>query len=207
MLSTDTGDERIVFASVEDSPFGPDISPDGQRIAFSTSDGRIFTSGIDGKGRNELTDPPTCFDSQPAWSPDGTTIALTRTCQDGDAAVERSQLYVVAADGGVPRPLINGTGDSEVDWSQDGSHLVFTRSFAGGQRHIMLADSNGAVVRQLTSGATENFSPSLAPDGSAVAFVSTRDGNQNVYVISIDGRTERRLTDSRHGASHPAWRP
>jgi dipeptidyl aminopeptidase/acylaminoacyl peptidase len=55
------------------------VSPDGQTIAFmSQTDGTtwdIYTMGLDGAGRTQLTTDP-ANDGLPAWSPDGKTLAF-----------------------------------------------------------------------------------------------------------------------------------
>jgi Tol biopolymer transport system component len=49
--------------------------------------------------------------------------------------------------------------------------------------------------------------PSWSPDGSQVAFTSSRSGNWEIYLVDLQSGTERRLTD--HGAADvaPAWAP
>jgi Tol biopolymer transport system component len=45
--------------------------------------------------------------------------------------------------------------------------------------------------------------PCVAPDGTRIAFVSNRDGRDNVFVIDVDGRGERRV--SHEGGHLPRW--
>ena len=50
-------------------------------------------------------------------------------------------------------------------------------------------------------------SPVWSPDGQRIAFLSRRDGNKELYVVSADGSGQRRLTrDARYPAT-PAWSP
>src|SRR5207302_1622395 len=52
--------------------------------------------------------------------------------------------------------------------------------------------------------------PEWSPDGARIAFSSTRDGNNEIYVMNADGSGVTRLTnESNIGANnyHPSWSP
>ena len=49
--------------------------------------------------------------------------------------------------------------------------------------------------------------PVVSPDGSQIAFTSTRDGGYNVYVMNIDGSNVRALTTGLDRDDYPAWHP
>ena len=40
-----------------------------------------------------------------------------------------------------------------------------------------------------------------------IAFVSDRDGNDEIYVMDADGRNPRNLTKNRHEDGSPSWSP
>lgn len=63
----------------------------------------------------------------PAWSPDGTIIAFTRTPR-GTQTASHSELYFVHTDGsGLQRVTDNNLNESGPVWSPDGSRIAFTR--------------------------------------------------------------------------------
>ena len=61
--------------------------------------------------------------------------------------------------------------------------------------------------RQLTDGPGDDMLPAWSPDGRSIAFVSTRDGNPEIYVMDKDGGNQRRLTFNPTGDWRPAWMP
>jgi Tol biopolymer transport system component len=47
-----------------------------------------------------------------------------------------------------------------------------------------------------------------SPDGSKIAFVSSRDGKANIYVMNFDGSGQTNLSNNPAGGdSNPVWRP
>ena len=51
------------------------------------------------------------------------------------------------------------------------------------------------------------FEPARSPEGTRVAFVSIRDGNQEIYVMGADGGGPVNLTRHEANDSSPAWSP
>ena len=56
----------------------------------------IYVMNADGSAQVDLTNDPSSFDSDPAWSPDGEHIAYSHF---GFSSGERSEIYVMNADG------------------------------------------------------------------------------------------------------------
>ena len=86
-----------------------------------------------------------------------------------------------------------------------GSHDERTNKF---QSAIWLADLEGGQARQFTSGEAADTQPRWSPDGSRLAFVSTRhDGKPQIFVIAVSGGEPRRITTIPQGAHSPVWSP
>lgn len=62
-------------------------------------------------------------------------------------------------------------------------------------------------LRQLTDDPADDLLPAWSPDSRAIAFVSTRDGNPEIYVMDSNGGNQRRLTFNPTGDWRPAWLP
>ena len=53
-----------------------------------------------------------------------------------------------------------------------------------------------------------SFHPDVSPDGSRIAFVSTRSGEQDVWVAGSDGQAARRVTSLTNArVETPRWSP
>lgn len=73
--------------------------------------------------------------------------------------------------------------------SPDGQTVVF--SYKG---DLYTVSAKGGAARQLTSNAAYESSPVWSPDGSRIAFASSREGSLDVYIINMEGGEPRRLT-------------
>ena len=73
---------------------------------------------------------------------------------------------------------------------------------------LHLLDIESGAERPLTTGAASDTCPAWSPDGSLIAFVSTRTGQPQLFVIAPDGGEARQLTSLPHGVvGPPAWSP
>lgn len=60
---------------------------------------------------------------------------------------------------------------------------------------------------QWTFGQGKTSSPVWSPDGNQLAFVSSRDGKPQIYILSKNGGEARQVTFSKNGATNPVWSP
>jgi imidazolonepropionase-like amidohydrolase/Tol biopolymer transport system component len=79
---------------------------------------------------------------------------------------------------------------ADIAVSPDGVHLVF--SLLG---HLFRMQAAGGEAEQLTFGAAYDKEPVYSPDGTALAFVSDRDGSEsNLFLLSLQSGALRQLT-------------
>ncbi|HXP68855.1 MAG TPA: S9 family peptidase [Candidatus Dormibacteraeota bacterium] len=71
---------------------------------------------------------------------------------------------------------------------------------------IWLVSAEGGDARQITRGGSD-MRPRWSPDGKWIAFLSSRDGEQQVYWITLDGGDANRLTSLSGGADTELWSP
>ena len=68
-------------------------------------------------------------------------------------------------------------------------------------------NADGTDQRPLVVGQGEIRLPRFSPDGQWILFASDRDGDFDLYAVSLDGRELRRLTDDPADDYSPDWQP
>jgi len=195
---------RVLYES-EKMVFPGAWSPDGARIAFSSSkDGNpeIYVMDRDGGRVQRLTDHP-AIDVSPTWSPTGREIAFTSD-RSGSP-----QVYRMDAEGlNLTRISLQGSYNAEPAWSPstEFSEIAYASRIEGGVFDIVIHDLLTNQIRQVTYQRGLNESPSWAPNGRHLAFASTRAGDSQIFTVHRDGSNIRQLTFEGTNAT-PGWGP
>lgn len=136
-------------------------APDGLWVAYTASQGgnrEVIRARPDGMGPENLTaDPADDFD--PAYSPDGRTIAFVSTRSE-----DTPKLFVMDADGDRPRLLAELAGPVRRPmWAPNGARLAVEVTVAG-EKTVAVVAADGSGAESLGPGAL----PAWSADGARV---------------------------------------
>jgi tricorn protease len=192
------------------------LSPTGQRAAFEAH-GDIFTVPAEKGDTRNLTNTSNAAERNPAWSPDGKTIAYF-----SDASGEY-QLHLKDQTGFKPATVIDlGPNPSffySLTWSPDSKHLLYT------DKHLHLwyldvphKDEKGndvpagkpVLVETSHQGGFggDGFSAQWSPDSKWITY--TRDLTNTlhaVFVYSLEKHASTQVTDGMSDAASAVFDP
>ena len=191
-----SGGEYVIYDA-------PDISPDGERMVYTTTRHRslpwslsapwrnfeIETSRLNGSGKRRITKDPG-QDVAPAWSPDGTRIAFVR---HGSNA-ESPGIYTVAADGSDQQlvvPFRTGSGEegdlAVYSWGKTGPTWSPNGEMLG---YVLRIDNR---VRNAQGG--------LETLRREVLYTVNADGTELKELFAVEDSLQESI------ATEPAWSP
>ena len=217
-----TGARRVTRSRSVDE-IEPEWSPDGRKIAFSRSGKchtepsdlcmRIWTVNADGSDARRLTpqrlpgllaNRAVSFQA-PTWSPDGRRIAYEQSIWES----QRSNLYVMNADGSGRRRLTRLRNARSPAWSPNGAAIAFTHRPERGNREIFVLTLKTGKIRRLTRTKADESLPQWSPDGRRIVYQRWNGASEedDVFVMNADGGGQRNLTHRPGLDGGPAWSP
>jgi Tol biopolymer transport system component len=120
------------------------------------------------------------------------------------------ELHIMHGNGDVVQLLATTPGPkTDPVFSPDGKKIVFTLGDIdiGTASPLWIVNADGTGLTQLTTDGANDYRPTWSPDGSRIAFVSTRDGNAEIYVMNADGTGQTNITNDDADDNSPAWSP
>jgi Tol biopolymer transport system component len=193
----------------------PVISPDGSRVAFAALND-IYVMPIGGKPENVTKDR--AFDTDPAWSPDGTQLAYS-----SDKGGNLLQIWIRDMKTGQSRQLTTMTTQPQgAVWSPDGRRIgVFNVTGMWRVAEFSVIDVASGAVTKVHDTLPQPGAPTWSPDGrrlaiAAIAPYSTRfrEGTNQILTMSASAAGDDKWftpvpmlgIDSRGGGG-PVWSP
>ena len=189
----------------------PTWSPDGRFLAYtSNQDGtyKIYVLDTETGEHRRLTDRHE-REWTPAWSPDGKWIAFAA---DGHEEIQLGEwgkfkitrhIYKADVNGAHLVQLTDWGTNVGPAWSPDSQWIAFVSYHRGNERNgIYVMDADGRRLRRIDDKAIQarkgivQSECAWSPDGEQIAFsmVVPKDDRMHLYVIDMDGKNFRQLT-------------
>jgi tricorn protease len=177
------------------------ISPTGQRAVFEAH-GELVTAPVEKGDLRNISGTTGAMERDPAWSPDGTSIAAFSDESGEYALTIRNQNGL----GEVRRIPLPPTFYYRPLWSPDNKRIAFSDKklnlwyvdVASGKTQLVDTDLNDSPAR--------SFDPSWSPDSRWLAYTKLMSNQQHVaWVYSIDSRKATQVTDTLSDARFPQF--
>ncbi|HEY5908646.1 MAG TPA: protein kinase, partial [Vicinamibacteria bacterium] len=178
----------------------PRFSPDGTLVAFRSerNGGGLFVMGATGESVRRVSS----FGFNPAWSPDGRSLACaTERLDDPKHRWSTSTLWVVDVAAGGKRQLTT-TDAVQPDWSPHGSRIAYWAMTPAGQRDLWTIDADGGTPMPVTDDLPLDWDPVWSRAGDHLFFSSDRGGSMNLWRVRLDEQT-----GETRGAPEPVTTP
>jgi Tol biopolymer transport system component len=193
----------------------PAWSPQGDRLVYSAEVGpvrKLFVRRLDSGEDAQLTHGD-ADDIQPAWSPDGGTVAFVRSRQEGKR-LEPGDVFGIYDGGDVWTIEVASGQESQrasdafnPSFSPDGTRLALDASW-GGPRRLWVLDAQGRNPQQATTDVSEavwHIRPRWSPDGTKLVFQNLERTKFDVRVVDLATKKMTWVTNDLARDIDPAW--
>ena len=155
-----------------------------------------------GGGREKRLTFDLGFDTDPAWSPDGTKIAFASARDD-----PAGDIYVMNTDGSDVQAVTTYDGaDTSPAWSPDGKKLVF-QTARETEWDLYTINVNGTGEEPIPNGGVSGRSPVWSPAGGKIAY-ECEGTYAAICTVNTDGTNRVTVTAALYGYEYsPDWSP
>jgi len=187
IVADSDGESPKVILESNQPIMSPAWSPDDQWLAYVSFENRLSGVYIQRvrTGERRLVSQRVGVNGAPAFSPDGTRLALTLSGSGGNLDIWLLELSTQALTRLTDDPAV----DTEPSWSPDGKSIYFTSDRAGGPQIYKLDIANPRRVQRISFGSGYDARPRVSPDGTKLAVVTREGGNYRIAVQDLASGT------------------
>ncbi len=194
-------DRRVIYTAQKHFE-APNWSRDGNYFIFN-SEGKLYKLPVTG-GEPQLvnTDFAIRCNNDHGISPDGKEIVISDQTKNKD---QKSQIYILPIEGGVPRLITPLAPSYWHGWSPDGKTLAYCAE-RNGQYDIYSIPAAGGDEKRLTTAPGLDDGPDYTPDGQYIYFNSDRTGLMQIWRMKADGSNQEQITNDGYNDwfAHPS---
>ncbi|MCC7463291.1 MAG: Tol-Pal system beta propeller repeat protein TolB [Gammaproteobacteria bacterium] len=186
------GDGARVVLDSRQPIMSPAWSADGQWLAYVSFENHasaVYVQRVRTGERRQVS-ARVGVNGAPAFSPDGTRLALTLSGSAGNLDIYVLELGTQQ----LTRITSNPAIDTEPAWAPDGRALYFTSDRAGGPQIYRVELADVTRVQRVSFGTAYNARPRLSADGRWLAFVTREDGRFRIAVQDLGSGSVRLLS-------------
>jgi Tol biopolymer transport system component len=177
--------KKVISSSRRDD--GPQLSPDGSKIAFESArsaSGEIWICDRDGTNALQLTFLGG-YSGTPRWSPDGRSIAFDFSTEG------QPDIYALGVAGGLPRRLTpEASFDAVPSWSGDGRWVYFGSNRTGSFQVWKVPADGGPAIQVTKNG---GFAAFESADGSRLYYA--KFDAPGIWTVAANGGEEQPVHD------------
>lgn len=181
----------------------PVFSPDGTQIAFTDEvDDRRFAIAVvpaaGGDPRMVVAPFVSADGPRPAFTPDGAGLVFDKPV--GEVGSDYASHRVDIATGETTTmPIPAGREPNRLQYSPDGSKIVYQTAVKSGAGGIFVANADGSGARRVVVARDNDYlTPNFSPDGRKITYADEVPGGDApllaVFVVNVDGSDRRQIT-------------
>ncbi len=191
--------KREMLAMYTDRFYHPSVGCAWHRVAL------IPLSG--GKDNIRVLEEPLTEQETLGWSADGRYLAFSSRCNfEKEMAIELF-LWDIDTDE-VTQITDDGYVNDNPAFSHNGRYLAYNSVRDGNAADIFILDLETNDTINITNNPRfKDAHPSWSPDDGQIAFVTNRDGNDEIYVMHADGSNPRNISNHPRRDWEPSWSP
>ncbi|PID30882.1 MAG: hypothetical protein CR982_00765 [Candidatus Cloacimonadota bacterium] len=134
----------------------------------------------------------------PKISPNGKYIAYLSSKKGGEISYYRRDLYIKEIETDKEIATVPSVSFSSISWSEDSENIIFSRHgnhsmYGNKYLDVYIYNIESEKEKQITFGERAT-NPIVSNNGKTIIYVSSRDGNQNIYRIDISKNYEDDVT-------------
>jgi TolB protein len=186
---------RLTYGPWDD--ITPAISPDGQKVAFSSNRNGYWDIYLLELKTGDITRMTETlrYEAAPSWSPDNQWLVYEAYVNENleilIQSTENREEVILLTD--------NLAADFSPTWSPDGRRIVFV-SERSGEEEIWLADLDQSedqrFVNVSQNPGDEDTHPAWSPDGQSLAWVGEQDGMRQIILMRLPPKEETGVTST-----------